>query len=214
MILMTTFHLKLIAVITMVVDHIGVFFFPHVLFLRIIGRLSMPLFAWLIANGAHHTRDMRSYLTRLVSFGVLSQIPFMLINRQMNPQFYRLNILFGLTLGLATILLIHRTKSMFVRTGILVLIVWLAYIMNLDYGPVAVLMVIISYYNYKNMSRMFALNALVIVGYYTLPIVGELLRNPYAAVNAVQLFQPVCLLSYIPVALYNGKEGPKTGYFF
>ena len=43
--------LKLIACLTMIIDHIGVIFFPSMLIFRIIGRLSMPLFAYSLAKG-------------------------------------------------------------------------------------------------------------------------------------------------------------------
>ena len=42
-------QLKIIALITMAIDHIGMYLFPQILFLRIIGRLSMPIFAYMIA---------------------------------------------------------------------------------------------------------------------------------------------------------------------
>jgi hypothetical protein len=49
---MNAYQIKWIAILTMVIDHLGLFFFPQVIWLRIVGRLSFPLFAWLIANGA------------------------------------------------------------------------------------------------------------------------------------------------------------------
>ena len=41
----TTF-LKIIAIISMTLDHIGIIFFPNIIFFRIIGRMSFPLFAY------------------------------------------------------------------------------------------------------------------------------------------------------------------------
>ena len=56
--------LKLIAAIAMVVDHIGVIFFPQIRLLRMIGRLSFPIFAFMIAEGCKHTRNkLRYFLT-------------------------------------------------------------------------------------------------------------------------------------------------------
>ena len=51
--------IKLVAVLTMVVDHTGVIFFPGVLWLRVIGRIAFPLFCWGIVIGAERTRDWR-----------------------------------------------------------------------------------------------------------------------------------------------------------
>ena len=55
--------LKIIAAIFMVCDHVGVILFPKIEFLRIIGRLSFPIFAYLIAEGAKHTKNkLRHFL--------------------------------------------------------------------------------------------------------------------------------------------------------
>ena len=90
---MTVFHLKIIAILTMTIDHVGFFFFPDIEVLRIIGRLSFPLFAWLIANGAYHTKNMHAYLVRLFIFALISQVPFSLAFRLISPLDTGLNIL-------------------------------------------------------------------------------------------------------------------------
>ena len=38
------FWLKMLAVVTMLIDHIGAIFFPGVLWIRAIGRLSFPIY--------------------------------------------------------------------------------------------------------------------------------------------------------------------------
>lgn len=48
---MSSFQIKVLAAFLMTIDHIGVVFFPHQLALRYIGRLSFPLFAWLVGRG-------------------------------------------------------------------------------------------------------------------------------------------------------------------
>ncbi|MFB2921097.1 TraX family protein [Aerosakkonema funiforme] len=48
---MTAFQIKVLAALLMLVDHIGAIFFPKIFVLRIVGRLSFPLFAWLIGQG-------------------------------------------------------------------------------------------------------------------------------------------------------------------
>ena len=71
--------LKVLACLTMLIDHIGYTFFPGKLWLRIIGRLAYPLFAWYIAIGFRRTRNRGRYLARLLGWGLLSQIPFALL---------------------------------------------------------------------------------------------------------------------------------------
>ena len=57
-------QLKLIAMLTMTIDHIGVILLPQYRFLRIIGRLSMPIYAFMIAEGCHYTHDRKAYFLR------------------------------------------------------------------------------------------------------------------------------------------------------
>jgi hypothetical protein len=71
--------LKCIAMDTMLIDHIGHTFFPQHLWLRCIGRLAFPLFAFLIAEGCAHTRDIRRYLGRMALFAALSEVPYDLL---------------------------------------------------------------------------------------------------------------------------------------
>ncbi len=95
---MTYFHLKLIAAICMVIDHIGYVFYPGDDRFRIIGRLSFPLFAWLLTQGEQKTQNIWIYSRRLAIFAVISQ-PFYswLFKTQ------QLNVLVTLGVGLATL---------------------------------------------------------------------------------------------------------------
>lgn len=71
---LTSNQLKFIALITMTLDHIGVVLFPHVQWLRIAGRLALPLYAYMIAEGCRYTRSMGKYLTSMVSLALVCQI--------------------------------------------------------------------------------------------------------------------------------------------
>ena len=68
--------LKIIAMISMVFDHVGDLFFPSLMWPRMIGRLAMPLFSFCIAEGFSHTRDRKKYLLRMGLFALISEIPF------------------------------------------------------------------------------------------------------------------------------------------
>ncbi len=61
--------LKIIAMISMVFDHVGDMFFPGVMWPRMIGRLAMPLFSFCIAEGYIHTRDRKKYTLRIRNGG-------------------------------------------------------------------------------------------------------------------------------------------------
>lgn len=74
---MSCYILKLIAVVTMALDHIGYLY--GILPLRILGRISFPIFAFLIANGFRFTANRAKYAGRLAAFAVISEIPYDLL---------------------------------------------------------------------------------------------------------------------------------------
>lgn len=69
-------ELKIIAMISMVFDHVGDMFFPALTWPRMIGRLAMPIFSFCIAEGYAHTKDKKKYLLRMGLFALISEIPF------------------------------------------------------------------------------------------------------------------------------------------
>lgn len=71
--------LKFVAMLAMVIDHVGTAFFPDQPIFRIVGRLAMPLFAFAIARGFHYTSDRKRYFIQLTILAIISQVPFMLL---------------------------------------------------------------------------------------------------------------------------------------
>ena len=60
---MSALTLKIIACIGMLLDHIGYTLkitYPY----RIIGRIAFPIYAFLLTEGYHHTKDFKRYLKR------------------------------------------------------------------------------------------------------------------------------------------------------
>ena len=68
--------LKLLAALTMVIDHAGLLLFPQAAVLRWIGRISFPLFAFCVGDGCVHTRKPRVYFWRVLGLGLACQIVF------------------------------------------------------------------------------------------------------------------------------------------
>ena len=68
--------LKLIAILSMLIDHVGKLFFPNILFLQIVGRLAFPIFAFFIAEGFYYTRNKVKYFFTILVFAVIAQIPY------------------------------------------------------------------------------------------------------------------------------------------
>ncbi len=68
--------LKILAAIFMVLDHVGVLLFPSVTWLRIVGRLSFPLFAFMISEGARYTKNKFKYFITMFSLAVICQLVY------------------------------------------------------------------------------------------------------------------------------------------
>lgn len=100
---MTTFWLKIIAIATMLIDHIGQLLFLNHKYIvtkfsisydvlnnvldimRGIGRLAFPIFAFLLVVGFTHTHNRKKYFSNLLIFGIISQIPYALLNSNIHP---------------------------------------------------------------------------------------------------------------------------------
>ena len=99
---MSSFVIKCIACITMLLDHIK---YSGPIFQNFLteyfGRLSFPLFAFLASEAYYHTSDLKKYYKRLFIFALISQIPFMYF-RSLVGEWKMLNIMFTLILGMAT----------------------------------------------------------------------------------------------------------------
>lgn len=67
-------QLKLIALVSMTLDHMGMILFPGCLWLRQIGRLAMPIFGFMIAEGCAHTSNQKRYFLSVVSMAALCQV--------------------------------------------------------------------------------------------------------------------------------------------
>ena len=73
---MTGNQLKILALVTMTIDHVGVVLLPQYLVLRIIGRLTYPIFAYMIAEGCFYTHSKRRYLGGIFALGLACQLGF------------------------------------------------------------------------------------------------------------------------------------------
>ena len=98
---MTSFWLKIIAAVTMLIDHTGAVFFPQLAVFHIVGRLSFPIYAFLAAEGASKTHRKSRYLLRLGIFALLSEAPFRLAFSLGWENPLPRNVLFTLLCGVA-----------------------------------------------------------------------------------------------------------------
>lgn len=129
--------IEVIAMLSMLVDHIGVVFFPDDPLFRILGRLAFPLYAWGIVKGYFYTRSLKNYQKRLLWLAVLSQIPFSLIVG------FRLNVIFTFMLCLVVLRLLDSKRK---EKYLLVVSIALFTHFFSDYGAYAILLVLIFRY--------------------------------------------------------------------
>ena len=186
---MTTFQLKLLAVILMVIDHIGYFLFPSNMILRIIGRLSFPLFAFLIAKGYKYTSNRKRFFLRLFIFANIIQLPVLFIPIPVNI-FYTLS--FGLLMIMVYEMNLSFTKKYFYLLGIC----FLTYLINPDYSIYGVLLILVIHIfmdKWLQLAISFMVLSLLFYGYH---------------------YQIFSVFSILLMMTYNEKLGLKLKWFF
>ena len=144
--------IKIIGIISMLIDHIGVVFFPHVFLFRVIGRLSMPLFAWGIAYGYRKTKNFKIYAFRILLLAVVSQYPYYILFKN-----ECLNICFTLVAGLFCIHIYELKKPLVLRILYIGTICFIVHIFDFEYGIYAVLLVLIYHIFYRKYYILFPL---------------------------------------------------------
>jgi len=76
--------LKLIGLVSMIIDHFGITFFPSCIIFRIFGRIAFPIFAYQVSVSYNFTSNKSNYLKRLILFGAIAQFPYMFLFSSMN----------------------------------------------------------------------------------------------------------------------------------
>lgn len=198
-------QLKLIALAAMTADHIGVHLFPQVLLLRIIGRLALPIFAYMIAQGCRHTRNKVRYLATIAAVALVCQLVYFFAMRSL---YQCILVTFSLSILLIFALEAAVKRPAFMKTSIAALAflsVWLIcevlprYLPGfyVDYGFFGVLLPVLIWLG-RNQWQSIGLCA---IGLVLLSIGGGI--------------QWYSLLTLPLLALYNGTRGKvKLKYLF
>lgn len=211
---LTSSGLKLVALITMLIDHTAYIFYNIMLhtghkelysYMRLIGRISFPIFIFMLVYGAEHTRNIKRYLMRLLGMAVISEIPFNLMtgNKIYNPDYQ--NVMFTLFIGLCCIAFSryisekyskNRILSCFLVAFITCAGMKLADILRTDYSWIGVLTIMLAYL-FRNKKKL------------QMPVVCTAL--------ILYNFSEVTTLFCIPlINACNGQKGqlPKWGAYF
>jgi len=198
---MTAFWIKIIAIISMTFDH-GAYHLLEPSFayelLRGFGRLAMPLFSFLIAEGYYYTKSVKKYFMRIFLFGLVIE-SFLLVIYLITEDNYLINtnIFLTLSLGLGALILLKGDK---VWLGLL--LIASALVIPVDFGIYGVLL-IVGFGFIRDMDRkiLFSFIVLMLLNLIFIEIVPYLDNRQWLSIFAI-----------VPIVLYNGKEGRKMKY--
>ncbi len=197
---LNAFWLKVIAVSTMLVDHIGAVLFPGTMMFRYIGRIAFPIFVFLLVEGFLHTTNVRKYAIRLLIFALISEVPFDLAFYDVPLEFTHQNVFFTLLLGLLMLQCIRMMRehvfspeiAIALEIVLLVAFALVAGLLRTDYSIGGVL-IIYCFYRFRS----YHLFKYVLLGLIFYLLFGWI--------------ELPCLLAVIPLLLYNGERGFRRG---
>jgi hypothetical protein len=200
-------QLKLLALALMTLDHIGgvmgrdnlgTLYQP----LRAVGRIAFPIYCFLLVEGFFHTRSLQKYLGRLLLAACLSEVPFCLGLYRRFPA-SRSNVMLTLVLGLMTVAVLDRGKTIFdsgegdslLRQSLFQMAVvsvgmGAAFLLRTDYRGGGVLLIVLFYLFRGQLWAQLATMAPVMLVFY----------------RPSELY---ALLALLPIALYSGEQGPR-----
>lgn len=217
---MTAYILKLIAIITMTIDHLGyVVYSGQLSWMNYIGRIAFPIFAFQISEGYTHTKNLKKYFLRLILFAVISQIPYTLF-KYCTSSDVNLNIIFTLILGLLSISIydffakrgetskINSFSYKLIGIMISILISIFANTFKFDYGFYGVFL-IFTFYLFRNNKHLRNIFVTILTFIYYLPSLLALDFN----ILVILLF----LFTIIPlifINMYNGQKGKNIKILF
>lgn len=210
-------QLKIIAFVAMVIDHFAVivlrkYFYVNTYYLnktydyfeydicRMIGRISFPIFAFLLVEGMRYTSNRKKYMCRIFLFATISEIPFDLGVSGKYVNIYCQNVLFTFFIGLSIIYLFIKLDEIgnkFINIPIKMMCVlcgmYFAKLINVDYGFIGVLAIVLIYLQ-KNKIVSICIACLLLIFFMN-----------------KEFFS---IVSMFPIILYDGTRGNYNKYFF
>jgi len=210
----TSMSLHIMAMAFMLCDHLWGTIVPGNDWLTCIGRISFPIFAFLIVEGYFHTGNLKKYVCRILLFAVLSEIPF---NLAMGSRwFYPIhqNVLWSFLIALGLIHWNEKVRAagkIWMRILIACVTVLLGYIVGLvtmvDFYHAGIMTVLVFYFFRQRKWWSYAGQA-ICLWYINTEMLGgfsyelQLFGQTYFLVR-----QSFALLALIPIWLYRGNQG-------
>lgn len=210
----TSASLHFMAMLFMLCDHVWGILLTGNDWLTAIGRLAFPIYAFLIVEGYFHTKSLKRYMTRLLVFALISEIPFNLaIGGSLISPLYQ-NVLFTFLIALSLIWINEQARkkgkiwlSVLTGIGTTLLGMLLGLVTFVDYHHAGILTVLVFYF-FRGRKWYHYLLQFVCLAYINLEMLGGLSY-------VIELFgrevwipqQGFALLALIPIFLYRGKQG-------
>ena len=229
---LTAYQLKIIAIIAMTINHLA-----HIVVLlpidvgimnamltsmNMIGKLTIPIMCFFVAEGYYHTRNVQIYLLRMAIFAVISQVPFYLFEHDLPSNlgmfigdFAHLNVIFSLCMGLFAIT-VWKSQKLHIVIKVLCVAAIAYFTRTSDWRIFAVLWILAFATfrgDFKKQAAAFVILAAIrVFVYYVAPGLNPSLS---VVLNVKIIISQSCtVLALIPLYFYNGQLGKKTKYGF
>lgn len=200
--------LKIIACITMLIDHMGVLLFPKITILRIIGRIAFPIFAFLLAEGCYYTSNKIRHLLVISGFAVVMQVVLFLATRMTDFSiFIHFSIAVLLCLVIDVIEKFIRERKVIVSIAlVLSFIISVIMLILIDknttyffsnYGIYAIFVPVVLYIIRKYIKHVHLLVSILII------CLSMVLMHFFT----VWMYQLYGMIACVFILLYNGKKG-------
>ena len=214
--------LKILAAVSMLLDHIGVLLFPELEILRILGRMALPIFAFMIAEGCRYTRNKFRYFITVFALAVVCQTVYFVYNGDTYMSIlvtFSLSILTIYALGACKEVWFDKESSPLKKIAFLFLLVltvgavyWLNTVLQIDYGFCGCMLPVFAaiFHPTKKASEAYLKRWDKIPIYVASLAVGAL---PVAiSLGSIQYWS---FMAFLPLFLYSGKRGKwRMKYFF
>ena len=206
--------LHIMGMIFMLCDHLWGTIVPGNDWLTCIGRLTFPIFAFLIVEGYFHTRNLKKYVQRLLLFAVLSEIPFNLAMGSSVIYPIHQNVLWSFLIAIGLIYWNEKAKAsrkLWKRILVGCVTVVLGYILGIltmvDFYHAGILTVLVFYF-FRQGKWWSYIGQFVCLWYINMEMLGGF--SYMITFMGQTLFVPrqgFALLALIPIWLYRGKKG-------
>lgn len=212
---LTSNMLRILAMGFMICDHLWAKVIPGNDWLTYIGRMTFPIFAFMISEGFIHTSNLKKYILRLLCFALISEIPFNLFYGGSWFYPYHQNVMFTLLFGLLAITLIDKAKKnpnakTIIKTAVLLIVLGIAsFIGFVDYGFWGFLTVVM-FYLFRNFPFAWIAQLVAMLLMNLVFFEGQLLPVEFFGKTYEIAAQGFAVLALIPIWLYGGKKGKSS----